>query len=356
MNLSVIIPVYNSESSVAETLHSVLAQTYRDFEIIIVDDGCTDKSIDICKSFDDPRIKIIQQQNRGLAGARNTGIRHAQGEYLAFIDSDDLWLPQKLEKHIQHFARSPNVGVSFSRSSLIDDQGKPLGIYQMPKLTDITPEYLFCRNPISNGSAVVIRRAVLDEIKFPENLYGEVEDFYFDDRFRQSEDIECWLRIALQTNWQIEGIPEALTLYRVNMGGLSANILKQYESWEKIIVKTQVYHPDFVEKCGNKARAYQLRYLARRAVRQRSPEIAVSLLHQAVKTYWRILLEEPRRTFISLSAAYLLWMLPKNIYQQLEQLMMQITGITQKRRIQKEEVRSQNQINSPLFQERLKGI
>ncbi len=336
MNFSVIIPVYNSENYVAQTLQSVLSQTYSDFEIIIVDDGSTDKSIDICQQFQDARIKIIHQQNRGLAGARNTGIRHAQGEYLAFIDSDDLWLPEKLAKHMQHFKRSPEVGVSFSRSSFLDDQGKPLGIYQMPKLTEIMPEYLFCRNPISNGSSVVIRRAVLEAIKFSANLYGEVEDFYFDDSFRQSEDIECWLRIALQTTWKIAGIPEALTLYRVNMGGLSANILKQYESWERILVKTQAYNPEFVEQWGNKARAYQLRYLARRATRARSPQIAVSLLHKAIKTYWRIILEEPHRTLITFGAAYLLWILPQFVYQLLEKLMMQITGISQKLRIQQQ--------------------
>lgn len=340
--LSVIIPVYNSEASVAKTLESVLAQTYHDFEIVIVDDGCTDKSIDICRTFIDPRIKIIHQKNRGLAGARNTGIRHAQGKYLAFVDSDDLWLSQKLEKHVQHLESSPQVGVSFSRSSFIDDRGKSLGIYQMPKLTDITPEYLFCRNPISNGSSVVIRRTVFEQIKFEENLYGEVEDFYFDDSFRQSEDIECWLRIALQTDWKIEGIPEALTLYRVNMGGLSANILKQYESWERILVKTQAYNPEFVEQWGNKARAYQLRYLARRATRGRQPEVAVKLLHQALGIYWRILIEEPRRTLISLGAAYLLSILPRFAYQQLEILMMQITGASQKRRIQKEQIASQS--------------
>lgn len=338
--ISVIIPVYNSAGSVAETLRSVLAQTYKDFEIIIVDDGCTDQSIDICRQFDDPRMKFVHQLNRGLAGARNTGIRHAKGEYLAFIDSDDLWLPEKLEKHVEHLERSPHVGVSFSRSRLIDEQSQPLGIYQMPKLTDITPEYLFCRNPISNGSSVVIRRDVLTEIRFEENLYGEVEDFYFDDRFRQSEDIECWLRIALQTHWKIEGIAEALTLYRINMGGLSANIFKQYESWERILVKTQLYNPEFIKNWGNKARAYQLRYLARRAVRQRSPQIAVSLLHQAIKIHWRILLEEPRRTLISCVAAYLLWFLPQSLYQWLEKLIMQITGSTQQRRIRYEQVNS----------------
>ncbi|WP_071188886.1 glycosyltransferase family A protein [Trichormus sp. NMC-1] len=88
--ISVIIPVYNSEKTVAETLDSVLAQTYGDLEVIIVDDGSTDKSIEICRQFNDERIKIVHQQNRGLAGARNTGIRHAQGEFLGFVDSDEI--------------------------------------------------------------------------------------------------------------------------------------------------------------------------------------------------------------------------------------------------------------------------
>ncbi len=341
--ISVIVPVYNSAATVAESLESVVKQTYPDLEILVIDDGSTDNSIAICEQFSDPRIQIIHQQNRGLAGARNTGIRHAQGKYLAFLDSDDLWLPEKIELHLRHLEGSPEVGVSFCRSSFIDDQGQPLGIYQMPKLRGITPEYLFCRNPIGNGSAVVIRREVLDEIRFEENLYGSVEDFYFDDRFRQSEDIECWLRIALQTNWQIEGIPDALTLYRVNTGGLSANIPKQYETWERILVKTQAYAPVFVQRWGNKARAYQLRYLARRATRMRSPAIAVSLLHQALSIYWKILVEEPRRTVISLAAAYLLWILPPPLYQRLEHLMMQLTGASQRRRILKEQSQEHRQ-------------
>ncbi len=336
--ISVIIPVYNSEVSIKKTLESVLAQTYRDFEIIIVDDGGTDRSIQICQQFSDQRIQIIHQQNRGLAGARNTGIRYASGEFLAFIDSDDLWLPEKLEKHLQHLERSPQVGVSFSRSLFIDDQDKPLGIYQMPQLTNITPEYLFCRNPISNGSAAVFRRDVFAAIRFEDNLYGYFEDFYFDDHFRQSEDIECWLRIALQTTWKIEGIPEALTLYRLNATGLSANILQQYESWERILLKTQLYNPEFIKRWGNQARAYQLRYLGRRATRQRSPQIAVNLLHKALSIYWQIILEEPRRTLISLIAAYLLWILPKFVYQWLEKLIMQITGANQQKRIRQEQV------------------
>ncbi len=341
--VSVIIPIYNVVSVVAETLKSVLAQTYADFEVLIIDDGSTDNSVAICQEFQDARFRIIHQQNRGLAGARNTGIRHAQGDYLAFLDSDDLWLPEKLERHVRHLDTAPEVGVSFSRSRFIDAQGQSLGIYQMPKLTDITPGYLFCRNPISNGSCVVIRKAVLTEIQFQDNLYGTVEDFYFDDSFRQSEDIECWLRITLQTAWKIEGIPEALTLYRVNMGGLSANTLNQYAAWERILLKAQSTHPEFVKTWGNKARAYQLRYLARRAASQRSAKMATQLLHKALATDWRIVLEEPRRTLLTLAATYSLWLLPQPLYQFLEKCVMTLTGFSQKRRIQQEQ-----RLNQPI--------
>jgi len=86
---SVIIPVYNIDRYVSVALQSVLNQSFEDYEILIVDDGSTDESINICREFIDPRIKIISQNNRGLAGARNTGIRHARGQFLAFLDGDD---------------------------------------------------------------------------------------------------------------------------------------------------------------------------------------------------------------------------------------------------------------------------
>jgi hypothetical protein len=334
--VSVIIPVYQSAATVAESLQSVIDQTYSHLEILVVDDGSMDQSISICEQFDDSRIRILHQQNRGLAGARNTGIRQAQGEFLGFLDSDDLWLPTKVERHVAHLQARPEVGVSFSRSGFIDESSKPIGIYQMPKLQDITPEIVFCRNPIGNGSAVVIRRDVFAAIRFEANLYGEVEDFFFDDSFRQSEDIECWLRIALQTQWRIEGIPEALTLYRISDGGLSANLMKQYASWERVLLKTKASHPDFIAQWGSRARAYQLRYLARRATRQRDGALAVRLLHQSLATDWRVLLEEPRRTLITLLAAYLLRLLPEGPYRWLEGLMLRSTGASQQRRMREE--------------------
>ena len=328
--VSVIVPVYQVENYIAQTINSVLNQTYPHFELLIIDDESPDRSIEICQQFNDSRIKIISQKNRGLAGARNTGIRNAQGDYLAFLDSDDLWLSEKLAQHVQHLDSSPEVGVSFSRSQFIDGESQPLGIYQMPKLQDITPSHLLCRNPIGNGSAPVIRKEVFEMIAFEANLHGEVETFYFDEHFRQSEDIECWLRIAAETPWKIAGIAEALTLYRVNGEGLSANVLKQYDSWEQMINKHRDRYPQLLAKWENPARAFQLRYLARRAVRLKNGNMAVKLTHQALATHWQIILSEPTRTIQTLLAAYLLKLLPSSLYQEWESLALKLIGITQK--------------------------
>lgn len=339
--VSVIIPVYKVEKYVAATVQSVLNQTYQNFEILIIDDGSPDRSVEICQQFGDPRIKIVSQQNRGLPGARNTGIRNAQGEYLALLDADDIWLPEKLEKHVAHLESSPKVGISFSRSAFIDESGNYLGIYQMPQLIGITPPLILCRNPISNGSAAVFRKEVFEAIKFQDNLYGSLEDFYFDERLRKSKsdatDVECWLRIAITSNWQIEGIAEALTLYRVNSGGLSANFFDQVESLENVIEKTRSYAPQAIAAWENLARAYYLRYAARRAVTLRDAAMAVKLVHRALATNWRILLTEPRRTLVTLAAAYSLRLFPQSLYRQMETFALKMTGSSQKRRIRQEQ-------------------
>src|SRR5215470_6392958 len=136
--VSVVMPVYNVERFVRQAVQSVLDQTYRDFELLIIDDRSPDLSIDICRGFHNSRLQIIQHnENRGLAGARNTGIRNASGEYLAFIDSDDAWHPHKLERHVAHLDQNPKVGISFSRSRFMLPTGELTEYYQMPKLTGL---------------------------------------------------------------------------------------------------------------------------------------------------------------------------------------------------------------------------
>ena len=332
--VSVIMPVYNVERFVADAVVSVLAQTFRDFELLIIDDKSPDDSIAICERFDDPRIRIIRHaDNRGLAGARNTGVRHARGELLAFLDSDDCWQPEKLKYHVAHLEDRPDVGVSFSRSAFIDEDGNANHCYQMPRLTDIEPGYYLCRNPIGNGSAPVIRRAVFDAIRYQDDFHDQPEDFYFDARLRRSEDIECWIRIALTTDWRIEGLPEPLTLYRLNGSGLSASLMRQYESWEQVIEKTRGYAAAFVQAWERPARAFQLRYLARQAIRLHDGRMAMQLAHRALRTEPRILLQEPGRTLSTLCAAYLLRLSPAKVYARFERIAQRVIGRLHARRI-----------------------
>lgn len=336
--VSVIVPVYQAARYVAETIRSILNQTYQNFEVVIIDDGSPDNSVEICEQFADPRIRIIRQPNRGLPGARNAGVRHAQGNYISILDADDLWLPEKLEKHVHHLNTSPEVGLSFSYSAFIDGDGKPLGIYQIPRqIRNITPPYALCRNPPGNGSAVVVRRATFADIRFQDDPHGVMEDCYFDERLRfkkaDATDLECWTRIATHTRWQVEGIPEALTLYRVNSDGLSANVPVQYEAIARVIEKSCASAPAVLGPYENLAKAYYLRYSARRSVTLRDGSMAVDFMHQALAKDWRILWEEPRRTLLTMGAAYFLYCTPRSFYEKLEALSLKVTGANQRSRL-----------------------
>lgn len=303
---SIIVPAFNVAETVAQTLDALLAQTYQNFEIIVVDDGSTDETSTIVGHYKlDQRVRLIHQRNRGLAGARNTGINASIGNVIGFCDADDIWEPHKLAQHIRHLDDSPRVGVSYAGSSLIDDDGKDMGLCQQPRLTDITSAHILKRNPIGNGSSAVIRREVFDEIAYSPR--SELErDWYFDETFRQSEDIECWLRISLTTAWQFEGIPELLTRYRISANGLSAVVERQLEAWERMVSKLGALHPAFFTRYATVGRAYQLRYLARRAISDLDSDQAAKMMKASLRHSLRPLVEEPAKTLSTVGAALVL--------------------------------------------------
>ncbi len=330
-------PVYNVADFVIQAIHSVLKQTFTDFELIIVNDCSTDNSLQICQTVQDPRIKIVNHEiNKGLAAARNTGIRHAKGEYLAFLDSDDSWHLNKLQSHLLHLDNNAHLGISFSRSVFMDFEGHPLEIYQMPQLTHINAAHLLCRNPVGNGSAPVVRAKTFDEIAFKSPDTSPNERCYFDEKFRQSEDIECWLRIVATTQWQIEGLAAPLTYYRLNHQGLSSNLMKQLASWENMIQKAKQYAPELLKHFEHKARAYQLRYLARQAIRNGDGKTAVHFVNQALYLAPSILKAETGRTLATLAAAYMLYCLPLSVYLSCEKLGHKVIGRFQKLRIKQD--------------------
>lgn len=303
---SIIVPAYNVQKTLPATLAALLKQTLMDFEIIIVNDGSTDATSDIAATFlYDPRVRIIHQLNRGLAGARNTGIAAAKGRFIGFCDADDLWEPEKLSVHFQHLSRNPEVGVSYSGSALIDDDGNLLGTAQKPRLNRVSAAHILKRNPVGNGSAPVIRKCVFDDIAYrPEH---ETErDWYFDETLRQSEDIECWLRIAITTRWAFEGVPGLLTQYRISQGALSANTDRQFATWQQMIDKLTPLAPDLFARHAPTARAYQLRYLARRAICDRDADRALMLVRAAFRASAKPLIEEPKKSAVTVLAALVL--------------------------------------------------
>ena len=319
--VSIIMPIYNVASTVNESIDSALAQSFSDFELIIVDDGGPDNSYELCvaRAEQEPRIRIIRQKNKGLAGARNTGIEHARGEYLAFLDSDDLWTSDKLERHVKLLDRNPEIGLSYNGSEFIDDESNSLGIFQTPKTENISAGDVITRNPVGNGSAPVIRAETMREIRFID-VNGDIN--YFDSSLRQSEDIECWVRIITTTKWNFSGIDAPLTKYRVNEGGLSANVDKQFDSWISAFTKMQEYAPEVTAKYGNLAKAYQYRYLARRAIRSNDRSNAFRLCMKSLATSPGILLREPGRTALTLAALAALLVLPPKLYTYIEKTAM----------------------------------
>lgn len=299
---TIVVPAFNVSRTLSDTLTALFAQTYDHFEIVVVDDGSSDDTLAIAQSFaTDPRLRIVRQPNRGLAGARNTGIAAAHGRYIGFCDADDLWAPKKLETHVRHLETNPHVGISFSGSQLIDDNGRPLRQAQTPRLNGINAEHVLKRNPIGNGSAPVIRKAVFDDIAY-RPAHEDSRNWYFDESFRQSEDIECWLRIALTTDWTIAGVPGLLTKYRINAGGLSASTANQLAAWERMIAKLTPIAPDLFAKHTRAARAYQMRYLCRRAISDLDLTRARMLADAWLQTSLRPFAEEPKKSLITYAA------------------------------------------------------
>ncbi|MGA9380619.1 MAG: glycosyltransferase family A protein, partial [Phormidium sp.] len=122
--ISVIIPAFNSEKTIRETIESVLHQTFSDFELIVINDGSTDAILEIVTSIKDPRIKVFSYPNTGVAASRNRGFSHSCGEFIAFLDADDLWTADKLEAQLKALQENPQAAVAYSWMDNIDESGK----------------------------------------------------------------------------------------------------------------------------------------------------------------------------------------------------------------------------------------
>jgi glycosyltransferase involved in cell wall biosynthesis len=208
--VSVNICCYNSEKYIKETIQSVLDQTFNDFEVIIIDDGSRDKSAEIIKSFSDQRLKYYYQNNQGLSSSRNRAIELSGGEYIALLDHDDLWNPNKLEKQIALFEKNPELALVFSNCYIISADGTISGTYfdiNSPARGKVFDQ-LILRDFIPCLSAV-IRKAVL------------IKTGLFRLDFKMAEEYDLFLRISKIA--PIDYVDEPLASYRWHENNLSCN-------------------------------------------------------------------------------------------------------------------------------------
>jgi glycosyltransferase involved in cell wall biosynthesis len=209
VGVSVVIPSYNTSGYVVAALRSALQQTYSALEVIVVDDGSTDDSVEQILTVCDDRLTCVTQPHLGLAAARNTGIRFARGKYVAFLDSDDLWSPLKVAHHLAAMEKDATVGVTFSYSAYIGENGEATGEYLISRCGHPGVQQLMRRNHIGNGSSAIVRRECFD-------IAG-----VFDEELSGCADWEFWVRVAAVSGLSFQLIPRVLTGYRIRTGSLS---------------------------------------------------------------------------------------------------------------------------------------
>lgn len=234
--VSVITPVYNAEKFLKETIESVLQQTYVNFEYLLIDDCSTDNSADIVKNYAelDSRIQYIKlKENSGAAVARNTGLEHAKGRYIAFIDSDDIWYAEKLEKQLK-FMRNENEAFTYTKYVHISEDGEVQSAPDFPERLDYSG---LLKNTAIACSTVVIDRRIIGDFRMP--------------LVRKGQDTATWLKILRNHDYAYL-VDEVLNQYRGREGSLSSDkvsALKRtwntYRNIEKLPLPKAIYYFGF---------------------------------------------------------------------------------------------------------------
>ena len=303
--VSVVMPVFNVAPFVKLAVRSVLDQTFTDLEMVVLDDGSTDRTVEALQPLSDDRLRVVRQVNAGSSAARNAGLEQTTAPYIAFIDGDDLWAPQKLAIHIEFLQAHPDVDLSFSHSSVIDENGASTGRLSRPVHGYISFQELLIENVVHNGSAVVARREALDKAG------------WFDVNLRSAVDHDLWLRMALERPNNIYCIPQVLTFYRMREGQITKDWRRMEQAWGVLIEKMRRLAPAEVGAVEMKARSNLYRYLAYIAYENDQYSESLSLLGTAIDNgFFHLLLD--RRMWLLAAALTARAILPPEAHQRLE--------------------------------------
>lgn len=267
--ISVIIPVHNGEKTIRETIESVLKQTFSDFELIVINDGSQDSTLEIVQSISDPRLKVFSYNVGSAAKSRNLGFSHSCGEFIAFIDADDLWTPDKLESQLAALQEGPQAAVAYSWTDYIDECGQFLYPGKHTTASGDIYATLLVYNPLENGSNFLIRRQAFIEVGG------------FDESLRHSEDRDLSLRLSAR--YHFIAVPSAQVLYRQFPNSKSSRLSGMEAAYLQLIEKAFAQAPE------------SLKHLKRQ-----------SLTNQYSFYFWKVISNSPKRREGLIAAKYFL--------------------------------------------------
>jgi glycosyltransferase involved in cell wall biosynthesis len=231
--VSVIIPTYNAARTIQETVESVLQQTLSDLELIIINDGSQDNTVEVLSKIDDPRLKVFSFPNGGVAVSRNRGLEKATGDYIAFLDADDLWTPNKLEAQYRALQANPQAGVAYSWTDYIDEAGNYIAPCAQATNSGNLYKLLLLADVIGSGSNPLVKAEAIAKV-------GP-----FDPAVVPTEDWDMWLRLA--EHFEYVAVPETHVLYRQVANSGSSNMHKMEMSSLRVLDKVFTRSPDVIQ-------------------------------------------------------------------------------------------------------------
>lgn len=270
--VSVVTPTYNRSRFLLEAVASVLAQTYADLELIIVDDGSVDDTRKVLEPFlADNRVRYFYQENQGQSYARNLALEHAVGDYIAFLDSDDMWAPDKLEKQLAILRARPEVDIVHGDEAMIDEQGDVISLENMERYSGRITRRLLADNSVSITTALVRQRCF-------------AETGGFDTSVGVADDYELWLRFSARYFYHYE--PGIVAFYRVMADQISSDKRRRFAANELIIREFLARDGEILspsERRWGLARYYsrKARYFASIGERGEAVNAIVRALHNA---------------------------------------------------------------------------
>ncbi len=294
---SVIMPVYNAQDHLRETVQSVLDQSFTDFEMIMIDDGSSDNSLAILLELanHDDRLKVISKNNQGVSVTRNMAAEIASGKFLAFLDADDIWLPEKLATHYALHHRNAAISVSYAKIAFVEpDYLNSPRTYSTVLEHPLTINEIISENPVCTTSNLVVSRILF------------IASGGFDESMTHAEDQE-WLARIVYDGHIICGIDKYLVDYRLSPDGLSINLPAMYDGW-KLIAHQYSASEDF-----KYSEAIFLRYLSRRALRSGAPsKIALKYAIKGLSSDSQGFFNDKKRGWLTLISAGVAMVLPRS--------------------------------------------